>query len=166
MWDPFGLHAATRSPLHALAQWLVADPIFVRLVQGPSRAGAMHVLNAMHPIRRSVAGGPCASVLSAYDHASIVLLALVAVSAYDPASTVLVRSCRALVAVASKGLSTRWAPQAAIPTSRSKAASFGPDDTMLGKFTPVLRWGCDHGSVLDGKPGICRLSVGFFRRRL
>ena len=37
------------------------------------------MLNAMHPILRSVAG-PCASVLFAYDHASIVLLALVAVA--------------------------------------------------------------------------------------
>ena len=72
-------------------------------------------------------------------------------------------SCGALVAAASKELSTRWS-QAAIPTSRPKAASFGPDDTMLGKFTPVLRWGL-RPSVLDEKPGICRLPVGFFRRR-
>ena len=55
-WGPFGLHAATRSPLYALDQRLVADSIFVNLVQEPSRAGAMHVLNAMNPIRRSVAG--------------------------------------------------------------------------------------------------------------
>ena len=71
-----------------IAQWLVADSIFVKLVQkalkGWSGARAQR-----HEPDSQVRRRTCASVLSAYGHASIVLLALVVVSAYDPASTVL-----------------------------------------------------------------------------